>query len=231
MIRWLAKVVETDTPPVAIEAGVGGRAAQNAPRNVVVEERRSVRGREHVVRSFCESGAALVLAQDRRELGEEGDLANGRACLRRYPARRDAFTAAGKLMSNPDHPGGEVDILPAEREQFGEPHPRERPRQEERPIAARAGGEESGELRSCEDALVGADRMRPLVPLKARERMLIDVAAPEGVAEHAAERTQDPFDRPGREAAREQLTGNCDNIVRRDRCDSAAAELRKQMEP
>jgi hypothetical protein len=73
--------------------------------------------------------------------------------------------------------------------------------------------------------------MRPLVPLEARERMLTDVAAPEGVAEHAAERTQDPLDRPGRETTCEQLTSNCDNIVRCDRCDSAATELRKQVQP
>jgi hypothetical protein len=124
-------------------------------------------GREHVVRAFCESGAALVVAEDHGELGEERDLADRRACLRRYAARRDAIAAARELMSNADHSGREVDVLPAEREQFRETHPREAPGQEERPVAARARREEPGELRSCEDALVGADRMRPLVPLEA----------------------------------------------------------------
>ena len=45
MIRWLAKVwrqvVEAHPPPVAIETGVDGGAAHDAPRDVAVEERRA----------------------------------------------------------------------------------------------------------------------------------------------------------------------------------------------
>jgi hypothetical protein len=113
----------------------------------VVEKRRAAGGGEHVVRALCESGATLVLAQDHGELGEEGDLANRRARLRRDAPRRNAKAAARKLMSHADHPAGEVNVLPAEREQLGETHPRERPCKEERPVAARTRGEESDELR------------------------------------------------------------------------------------
>ena len=56
-------------------------------------------------------------------------------------------------------------------EHFGEPHPGVRAGDEQRPIAARAGGEESSELCLGEDALVGAQRMRPLVALEPMERM------------------------------------------------------------
>jgi hypothetical protein len=60
--------------------------------------------------------------------------------------RRDAAAAARELVMNPDDAGGEVDVSPAEREQLGETHARERPREKQRLVPAGASGEKSGEL-------------------------------------------------------------------------------------
>ena len=49
-----------------------------------------------------------------------------------------------------------------------------------------------------EHALVGAQRMRPLVALEPVEGMSGDVAAAKREGEHAAQGTEDPFDSPGR---------------------------------
>jgi hypothetical protein len=80
-------------------------------------------------------------------------------------------------MTNVNHARGEIDILPAQPEHLGEPHTRVRAGEEQRPISLWTGGEESSELCLGEDALVGAQRMRPLVALKPLERMRGDVAA------------------------------------------------------
>jgi hypothetical protein len=63
-----------------------------------------------------------VLAQDCGELGEERDLSNRRARLRRDPVRRHAAAAARKLVMHVNHAGGEVDVLPAQPEHLGEAH-------------------------------------------------------------------------------------------------------------
>jgi hypothetical protein len=55
--------------------------------------------------------------------------------------------------------------------------------------------------------------MRPLIPLEAVEGVSVDVAAAKREREDAAERAEDPLDRPGRETVRLQLMHDCDDIV------------------
>ena len=62
-----------------------------------------------------------------------------------------------------------------------------------------ASSEESSELCLGEDALIGAQRMWALVALEPVERMRRDVTAAKRKREDAAERPEDPLDRPGRE--------------------------------
>jgi hypothetical protein len=93
------------------------------------------------------------------------------------PVRRDAAAAPRKLVADVDDAAGEVDVVPAEAEYFREPHACVRAGDEQRPVSARAGGEEPGELRAGEDALLGAERVWPLVALKPVERVRGDVVA------------------------------------------------------
>jgi hypothetical protein len=106
----VAQVVEADAPARPIESRAGGGAAQHSLGDVVVEKRRAVAGREHVIGTAGEAGAAFVLAEDRGELGEERDLPDGRARLRRDAVRRDTAAAARELVMNVDDGGGEVDV-------------------------------------------------------------------------------------------------------------------------
>jgi hypothetical protein len=87
-----------------------------------------------------------VLAQNRGELGEERDLADGRARLRWDPVRRDTAAAARQLVTNVDDAGGEVDVVPGQCEDFGETHTGVGAGREQRPVAARTGGKQSHEL-------------------------------------------------------------------------------------
>jgi hypothetical protein len=45
----VAQVVEAHPAPTAVETGVDGRSTQDPLRDVVVEKRRAIAGREHVV--------------------------------------------------------------------------------------------------------------------------------------------------------------------------------------
>ncbi len=228
MIRWLAKVWrrswKRSRRPSRRVPRLRLRPTQDPLRDVVVQERGAARGCEHVIAAAGEPGAAFVLAQHRGELGEERDLADGGARLRWDAVRRDAAAAARELVPNVDDASVEVDVVPAQSEYLGEPHARVRPGEEQRPIPVRTGGEESGELGLGEDALVGAQRMRPLVALEAVEGMRGDVAAAKREREHATERPKDALDRPGRETIRLQLAHNCDDVVGCDQRQAAAAE-------
>jgi hypothetical protein len=73
--------------------------------------------------------------------------------------------------------------------------------------------------------------MRSLVSLQAIEGMAGDVAAADGVAKHAAERREDPLDRPRRKTLRLQLTGEGDDIVSRDQRNPTPSKRRKQVQP
>ena len=137
---------------------------------------------------------------------------------------RDAAAAARELVTNVNDAGGEVDVVPAETEHLREAHTCVDTGGEQWPIAPRRGREQSRELCLGEDALVGAERMRPLVALQPVERMRSDVAAPQGEREHAAECAEDPLDRPGRETVRLQLAHNCDDIVGGDQGQPTSAE-------
>ena len=139
-----------------------------------------------------------MLAQNRGELGEERDLADGGARLGCDAVRRRAAAAPGELMADVDDAGGEVDVVPAEAEYFREPHACVGAGDEQRPVSARAGSEETSEFCAGEDALLRAERVWPLVALKPVERMRGDVATAKREGEHAAQGTEDPFDRPGR---------------------------------
>jgi hypothetical protein len=95
-----------------------------------------------------------VLAEDGGELGEKWDFADGGARLRWDAVRGDAAAAARKLVTDVDDAGGEVDVVPAEREHLGEAHARVHAGEEQRLIPPRARGEEACELCAGEDALV-----------------------------------------------------------------------------
>jgi hypothetical protein len=222
----VAEVVEAHPPPVDIEARVDGRSTEYSLGDVVVEKRRAVCCREHVIGTTREAGVALVLTENRGQLGEKQDLPYGGARLRRDPVRRDAAAAARKLMTNAYNAGDEVDVLPTQPEHLGEAHAGVRGGEKQRPIPARASSKESRELGAGEDALVGAERMRPLVALEPVERVGVDVAAAEREREHAAERGEDPLDRPGRQTGRLQLAPNGDDIVDGDQRQAASAEAR-----
>ncbi len=60
----VAEIVEAHPPAVDIESGIDGGAAEHPLGDIVVEERRTVGGRKEVVGAACESGVALVLAED-----------------------------------------------------------------------------------------------------------------------------------------------------------------------
>jgi hypothetical protein len=202
MIRWLAKVWRRSwkrTRRPGLSSPAPAAAVEHPLGDVVVQKRRAVAGREHVIGSARETGPAFVLAEDGGELGEERDLADGGARLRWDAVRRDAATAARELVADVDDAGGEVDVVPGEAEHLGQAHTRIRPGEEQRSVAGRAGGEETSELVLGEDALIGAQRMRPLVPLKPMERMRRDIASAEREGQDTAERTEDPLDRPRRQ--------------------------------
>ena len=143
--------------------------------------------------------------------------------------RRDAAAAARELVADVDDAGGEVDVVPAEREHFGEAHAGVRPGEKQRLVSARAGGEKTSELGLGEDALIGAQRTRPLVPLKPMERMRRDIAAAEREGEDTAERTEDPLDRPRRQTLRLQLARDRDDVVGRDQRQPASAKPGQQV--
>jgi hypothetical protein len=220
----MTQIVEAHPSAWPIEPCAGGGAAQHTLGDVVVEKRRAVAGREHVVGAAREAGAAFVLAENRGELGKERDLADRRARLRGDSVRRDAAAGARELMANVHDAGGEVDVIPAEREHLGEAHARERPREKQRPVSARASGEKSGEFWLGEDALIGSQWMRALVALEAVEGMRVDVAATKREREDAAERAEDPLDRPGWETVSLQVARDCDDIVGGDQRKPAIAE-------
>jgi hypothetical protein len=144
--KGMTQIVEAHPSAWPIEPCAGGGAAKHTLGHVVVEKRGAVAGREHVVGAAREAGTAFVVPENRGELGEERDLPDGGARLRRDAVRRDAAAAACELVMNVDDAGGEVDVTPAEREHLGETHARERPREKQRPVSAGASGEKSGEF-------------------------------------------------------------------------------------
>ena len=78
----VAEVVETESAIAASgEAAVVDGAGEGESGGVSVQERAAGAGREYVVGRVCVAGVAFVLAEDGGELGEEGDLAYGGACL------------------------------------------------------------------------------------------------------------------------------------------------------
>ena len=103
-------------------------------------------GREHVCGRLSDPCLAFVVAQDRSELGDERDLTDGGAGLRRDPLRGDAAAAAVELVADVDDAGGEVDFAPAEREELREPHPGPDRGCQERSVADRRRLEQPGEL-------------------------------------------------------------------------------------
>jgi hypothetical protein len=53
-----------------------------------------------------------VLPENRGELGEEGDLADRGARLRRDAVWRHSVTATREVVAHVDDAGGEVDVVP-----------------------------------------------------------------------------------------------------------------------
>jgi hypothetical protein len=71
--------------------------------------------------------------------------------------------------------------------------------------------------------------VRPLVSLELVERMRSDVASATGEREDAAERSEDPLDRPWRKTVRLQLAHHCDDIVGRDQRETATTKARQKV--
>ena len=225
----MPQIVEAHPPAGTIEPRAGGGAAKHTLGHVVVQKRRAICRGEHVVGSAREAGAAFVLTENRGELGEERDLPDRGARLWWDPVRRQAATATRELMTNVNDAGREIDVVPAQPEHLGEAHTRIRPREKQRLIPPRAGGEETGELCLGEDALVGAERMRSLVTLEPVEGVSADVAAAKREREDAAERAEDSLDRPGRETVCLQRARDCDDVVCRDQRQAPSAEPGQKM--
>jgi len=80
------------------------------------------------------------------------------------------------------------------------------------------------------DALIGGERVWALVALETVERMRVDVAAAQRVAEDAAERAEDALDRPGRQSTGAQLVHDVHDVVRADQRQPTPAEPRQQMQ-
>jgi len=167
-----------------------------------------------------------VLPENRGELGEERDLAHRGSRLRWDAVWRHSVAASRELVAHVDDPGGEVNVVPAQPQHFGEPHPGVRAGDEQRPVSARTSGEESNELCAGQDALVGAQWMRSFVALEPVEWMGRDVAAAKREREDAAEGAEDALDRPRRKPIGLQLAHECDDIVGRDQSEAAKAEPR-----
>jgi hypothetical protein len=144
----------------------------------VVQKGRPSPGREHVVGAGREARSPLVCSQHGGELWEERDLALRGGRLRRHPVRSHAAAAARELMANVDHRGGEIDVMPAQREQLGEAQAGEGSGGEQGPVPLRAGAEQASELALAEHALLALRRVRALVAFEPPERMRADVAAP-----------------------------------------------------
>jgi hypothetical protein len=71
--------------------------------------------------------------------------------------------------------------------------------------------------------------MRPRISLEPLVRMRADIATPVRVAEDAAERAEDPLDRPRREPFEMQVAGQLGDVVRGDQRKLPATEPRQQM--
>jgi hypothetical protein len=112
----MAHIVEAHPTAWPVEACAGGGAAKHTLGDLVVEKRRAVCCREHVIGTAREAGTAFVLTEHRGELGERRDLAGGGARLGRDPVRGHAAAATPELMPNVNDAGGEVDVVPAEPE-------------------------------------------------------------------------------------------------------------------
>ncbi len=89
--------------------------------------------------------------------------------------------------------------------------------------------QQSGELRSGQDTLIGEPGVRPLVRVQMPQRVRRDVAAAYGEAEHAAERHQQPVDRPGREPFRSQFCDEGGEVVGGDQLQPSVAESREHV--
>jgi hypothetical protein len=208
------EIVEAYAPAIAIQSGLHGGSAEDALGDVVMQVRRSVRGGEHEVASAAGQRGALVRSEHRRELGQRRNLTQRSARLRRHSAGWYAAPAAGELVANVDDARCEVDVTPAEREQLRQAHAGEDRGGEERPVALRACRDQAHEFVVVQHPLRVRARMRPLVPLESLERMRPHEAAAVGVAEDAAERAEDPLDRPRRELFGAQVTDQLREIVR-----------------
>jgi len=219
----MTQIVEAQPPARPIESRAGGGAAKDTFGHVVVQKR-AVAGREHVIGTAREAGAASVLTQNHGELGEERDLSDRGARLWRDPVRRHAATATRELVANVNHASGEIDVVPAQPEHLREAHACIRPREKQRPIPAGAGGKETGEFCLGEHALVRAEWMRSLVALEPVEGVSADVAAAKRECEDAAERSEDSLDRPGRETVCLQFARDRDDVVDCDQRQAASPE-------
>jgi hypothetical protein len=95
-----------------------------------------------------------MLCEQRCELGEQRDLSERGARFRRHPVRGPAGAGAGELVADVDHGRREVNVRPAEREDFGEAHAGVDGGCQQRPVADRAGREQTAELVLGEDSLL-----------------------------------------------------------------------------
>ena len=117
----VAQIVEMHPPTVTIQTRIHGGATKHPLGDVVVQERGATRGCEYIIGAARETGAAFVLAENRGELGEKRDLADGGARLWLDAVRGDA-TAAARELADVDDAGDEVDVGPAQAQHLGEPH-------------------------------------------------------------------------------------------------------------
>src|SRR5919198_563620 len=118
----MAKVVKAKwRPGLVLEPSEVCGACQAASCDVSMPVGRAVRGSEHPVGSGGERRRELVSGEQRRELGDERDVADRRGGLRGHAPSWLAAVGAGELRANVDHAGGKVDVTPDQPEQLGDP--------------------------------------------------------------------------------------------------------------
>jgi hypothetical protein len=89
-----------------------------------------------------------------------------------------------------DHAAREVDVIPDEPQQFGDPHAAVDRRREQGPVARQGGAQEPPDLVASQDALAPANGMWPLVGLEPTHRIVDDPAVAEREAHDAVQRRE-----------------------------------------
>jgi hypothetical protein len=147
-------------------------------------------GRKHPVFASRKPACLLVSGEQPCELGDERDVADRGRGLRGYAPRGRPAVGARQLRAHVDDAGVEVDVVPDEAEQLGDPQARVEHGRDHQPVAWRADREQALDLGAAEHALAATLGPRALVVLEPLDRVGDDPAAAAGEAHDALERPE-----------------------------------------